>query len=140
MIYWQYSRKDCLIPWCNHIITIEAAFDDVFKAYTIPKRNEFSFTLCVMKIHRFCLHFSHCLVYGISSKIKLNIRQSFKDDDSVPVLVVSDIEAKSFVKGFHEYKHLWKPILIEKLATAMEPVNAVNEYSRAFASRGKQKF
>ena len=50
---------------------------------------------------------------------------------------------KSFVKGYHTYKDLWKPFINEELTTAMEPDNVVGKYavckkeqchSRAFTS------
>jgi len=49
--------------------------------------------------------------------------------DSIPITVTSDTEIKSFVKGYHAYKELWKPVINDQLTTAMEPDNVVDKYA-----------
>ena len=51
------------------------------------------------------------------------------DEDSVPIIISSDMIVKSFVKGYHVYKDLWKPFITEELTTAMEPDNVVDKYA-----------
>ena len=41
--------------------------------------------------------------------MELKIVNNIKDGESIPIIVISDI--KSFVKGYHTYKHLWNPVL-----------------------------
>ena len=49
--------------------------------------------------------------------------------DSIPITVTADTEIKSFVKGYHAYKELWKPVINDQLTTAMEPDNVVDKYA-----------
>ena len=51
------------------------------------------------------------------------------DEHSIPIIITSDMIVKSFVKGYHTYKDLWKPFINEELTTAMEPDNAVGKYA-----------
>ena len=51
------------------------------------------------------------------------------DEHSVPIIITSDMIVKSFVKGYHAYKNLWKPFVNEELTTAMEPDNVVDKYA-----------
>ena len=51
------------------------------------------------------------------------------DEHSIPIIITSDMIVKSFVKGYHTYKDLWKPFINEELTTAMEPDNVVYKYA-----------
>ena len=51
------------------------------------------------------------------------------DEHSLPIIITSDIIVKSFVKGYHTYKDLWKPFINAELTTAMEPDNVVDKYA-----------
>ena len=50
------------------------------------------------------------------------------DEHSIPIIITSDMIVKSFVKGYHVYKDLWKPFINEELTTVMKPDNAVDKY------------
>ena len=54
---------------------------------------------------------------------------NINDDDSIPVIVTSNMDIKSFVKGYHAYKNLWKPVINEQLSIAMEPTNVADKYA-----------
>ena len=49
------------------------------------------------------------------------------DEHSIPIIITLDM--KSFVKGYHANKDLWKPFINEELAIAMEPDNVVDKYA-----------
>ena len=51
------------------------------------------------------------------------------EEHSVPIIITSDMIVKSFVKGYHAYKDIWKPFINEELTTAMEPGNVVDKYA-----------
>ena len=51
------------------------------------------------------------------------------NEHSIPIIITSDIMAKSFLKGYHAYIDLWKPFINEELTTAMEPNNVVDKYA-----------
>ena len=51
------------------------------------------------------------------------------NEHSIPIIITSDIMAKSFLKGYHAYIDLWKPFINEELTTAMEPKNVVDKYA-----------
>ena len=51
------------------------------------------------------------------------------DEHSVPIIITSDMIEKSFVKGYHVYKELWKPFINEELTTAIQPDNVVDKYA-----------
>ena len=51
------------------------------------------------------------------------------NEHSIPIIITSDIMAKSFLKGYHAYIDLWKPFINEGLTTAMEPNNVVDKYA-----------
>ena len=42
----------------------------------------------------------------MSVKIQLSIGENIGEDDSIPITVTSETEIKSFIKGYHAYKHL----------------------------------
>ena len=61
-----------------------------------------------------------------TDKMELMIGDNLINDEHlIPIIITSDMIVKSFVKGYHAYKDLWKPFINEDLATAMEPDNAV---------------
>ena len=51
------------------------------------------------------------------------------DEHSIPINITSDMIVRSFVKGYHGYKDLWKPFINEELTTAMKPDNVVDNYA-----------
>ena len=51
------------------------------------------------------------------------------NEHSIPIIITSDTIVKSFVKGYHAYKDLWKPFINEELTTEMEPDNVVDKYA-----------
>ena len=50
-------------------------------------------------------------------------------EDDIEIVVVTDIEVPSFVKGYHVYRNLWTPILKEELYGEMEPSNPLDKYA-----------
>ena len=61
-----------------------------------------------------------------TDKMELMIGDNLINDEHlIPIIITSDMIVKSFVKGCHAYKDLWKPFINEDLATAMEPDNVV---------------
>ena len=51
------------------------------------------------------------------------------EEHSIPIIITSDMIVKSFVKGYHTYKDIWKPFINEELTTAMEPDNVFDKYA-----------
>ena len=49
------------------------------------------------------------------------------DEHSIPILITSEMIVKSFVKGYHTYKFLWKPFINEELTIAMKPDNVADK-------------
>ena len=45
------------------------------------------------------------------------------------IIITSDTIVKSFLKGYHAYKDLWKLFINEELTTAMKPHNVVDKYA-----------
>ena len=65
-----------------------------------------------------------------TDKMELMIGDNLiNDEHSIPIIIISDMTVKSFVKGYHAYKDLWKPFINEKWTTVMEPDNAVDKYA-----------
>ena len=65
-----------------------------------------------------------------TDKMELMIGDNpINDEHSIPIIITSDMIVKSFVKGYHTYKDLWKPFINEELTTAMEPDNVVYKYA-----------
>ena len=61
-----------------------------------------------------------------TDKMELMIGDNLINDEHlIPIIMTSDMIVKSFVKGYHAYKDLWKPFINEDLATALEPDNVV---------------
>ena len=46
--------------------------------------------------------------------MELKIGENIGQDVSLPIIVTSETEIKSFIKGYHAYKHLWNPFINEQ--------------------------
>ena len=46
-------------------------------------------------------------------------------DEEIQIVVSTNFEIDSFVKGYHEYKNIWTPKIGETLSTEREPGNLV---------------
>lgn len=58
------------------------------------------------------------------------MRETFiNTEDSIPIVIATDKTVNFFVKSYHAYKHLWKPLISEKLTTEMQPDNAIDKYA-----------
>ena len=44
-------------------------------------------------------------------------------NEEIPIVVTTDVDVDSFVKGHHEYKSIWTPKIDEILSTEREPRN-----------------
>ena len=65
-----------------------------------------------------------------TDKIELMIADNLiNDEHSIPIIITSDMIVKSFAKGYHPHKGLWKPFINEELTTAMEPDNVIDKYA-----------
>ena len=65
-----------------------------------------------------------------SDKMELMIGDNLiNNKHSILIIITSDTIVKSFVKGYHAYKDLWKPFINEELTTAMKPHNVVDKYT-----------
>ena len=65
-----------------------------------------------------------------SDKMELMIGDNLiNNKHSILIIITSDTIVKSFVKGYHAYKDLWKPFINEELTTAMKPHNVVDKYA-----------
>ena len=50
-------------------------------------------------------------------------------DKEIQIVVTTNFEIDSFVKGYHEYKNIWTPEIGETLSTEREPGNLVDKYA-----------
>ena len=50
-------------------------------------------------------------------------------DKEIQIVVTTNFEIDSFVKGYHEYKNIWTPKIGELLSTEREPGNLVDKYA-----------
>ena len=50
-------------------------------------------------------------------------------NEEIPIVVTTDVDVDSFVKGHHEYKSIWTPKIGEILSTEREPGNLVDKYA-----------
>ena len=50
-------------------------------------------------------------------------------DKEIQIVVKTNFEIDSFVKGYHEYKNIWTPKIGETLSTEREPGNLVDKYA-----------
>ena len=49
-------------------------------------------------------------------------------NEEIPIVVKTNFDAGSFVKGNHEYKSIWTPNIFEVLSTEGEPEILVDRY------------
>ena len=47
-------------------------------------------------------------------------------NEEIPIVVTTNFDADSFVKGYHEYKRIWSPNIV---STVREPGNLLNKYA-----------
>ena len=47
-------------------------------------------------------------------------------NEEIPIVVTTNFDADSFVKGYHEYKSIWSPNIV---STVREPGNLLNKYA-----------
>ena len=47
----------------------------------------------------------------------------------LPIIITSTTHIRSFVKGCHVQKHLWKPVVQDHLMTKIEPSNPLEKYA-----------
>ena len=50
-------------------------------------------------------------------------------NEEIPIVVTTDVDVDSFVKGHHEYKSIWTPKIGEILSTEREPGKLVDKYA-----------
>ena len=49
-------------------------------------------------------------------------------NEEIPIVVTTNFDVDSFVKGYHEYKNIWTSKIGEILSTESEPGNLVDKY------------
>ena len=49
-------------------------------------------------------------------------------NEEIPIVVTTNFDVDSFVKGYHEYKSIWTPKIGEILLTEREPGNLMDKY------------
>ena len=47
-------------------------------------------------------------------------------NEEIPIVVTTNFDADSFVKGYHEYKSIWSPNIV---STVREPGNLLDKYA-----------
>ena len=50
-------------------------------------------------------------------------------NEEIPIVIMTNFDINSFVKGYHEYKSIWTPKIGEILSTEREPGNLVDKYA-----------
>ena len=50
-------------------------------------------------------------------------------NEEIPIVVTTNFDVDSFVKGYHEYKSIWTPKISELLSTEREPGKLVDKYA-----------
>ena len=50
-------------------------------------------------------------------------------NEEIPIVVTTNFDVDSFVKGYHEYKSIWTPKIGEILSTERESTNLVDKYA-----------
>ena len=50
-------------------------------------------------------------------------------NEEIPIVVTTNFDVDSFVKGYHEYKSIWTPKIGEILSTERESGNLVDKYA-----------
>ena len=56
-------------------------------------------------------------------------RTKLTQHEEIPIVVTTNFIADSFVKGYHQYKSIWKPKIGDILSTEKEPGNLVDKYA-----------
>ena len=57
--------------------------------------------------------------------------------NELPIILLQEFRIKSYVKGYHAYKGIWKPQVGDMLKTAREPENEVDKFAVAvFEKKG----
>ena len=49
-------------------------------------------------------------------------------NEEIPIVVTTNVDVDSFVKGYHEHKSIWTPKICEILSTEREPGNLLYKY------------
>ena len=57
--------------------------------------------------------------------------ESLSNDAPIPIIREKELQIKSFVMGFHEYRNIWTPHKNEVLLTRMEPTNKKDRFAVA---------
>ena len=50
-------------------------------------------------------------------------------NEEIPIVVTTNFDVDSFVKGYDEYKSIWTPTIGQILSTEREPGNLVDKYA-----------
>ena len=62
-------------------------------------------------------------------KMALKIGNVFIDEDDLNSIIgKAGTKIDTYVKGYHVYKNIWKPIVNEAMETEMEPDNVMEKY------------
>ena len=64
---------------------------------------------------------------GKISQAKIDLTKLTQNKE-MPIVVTTDFDVDSFVKGYHEYKSIWTRKIGEMLLTEREPGNLVDKY------------
>ena len=59
--------------------------------------------------------------------------ESLSNDKLIPIICEKELDIKSFIRGFHEYKTIWMPHKNEVLDARMESTNKKNKFAVAVA-------
>ena len=59
------------------------------------------------------------------------IGKEMKPEDEIQVTANTRIVVPSFIKGYHIYRNVWLPLLVEELYGKMDPCNPVDKYAVA---------
>ena len=62
------------------------------------------------------------------NKVQQDLEENIKKGDMLPIIITQNTHTRSFVKGYHVYKHCLTPVLGQHLITKMEPSNPVDKY------------
>ena len=54
-----------------------------------------------------------------------------KTEDEIQILVITNTEVPSFIKGYHVSRNVWFPVLNGELYGDMDPSNPVDKYAVA---------
>ena len=62
------------------------------------------------------------------SQTKMDLTK-LTQNEKIPIVVTTNFDVDSFVKGYQEYKSIWMQNVGEVLSTEREPGNLVDKYS-----------